>query len=426
MEQADISSISKIARRTSSTHSGDSQQPTQVAHAGAETAAIFRHESVGGPTNDAMPAPQATGLGAQRQRTAGDANPELPSRLHACPLPPPTCKYLLLSLFSGMGGAEHLWRESQFSPEARLGESFCISFETSGDARWLHKGHFVGPGWALSSAAGSHGLIGGVGALTEEDGILLETIFRAAPHLEMVLIIGGPPCQDFSVAGYQRGFSGPRGQMTVVTADALARAKRLLSQAAPRAALAFAFENVASMERHIRDAISRVLGCAPRICNVATSGGATQRQRFVWTNFAWTPDAKPFSKESFEGVLHKAWVPALQHWPDLDPTRSEREGSPPFGCFTTSWPPGRPQECAELSFGRLSLVCYGLAHLVVRPTGDPARLAYARRLLDRLLHVRTARGAKSIRFSGFRPVQASQATCTLDPHTRGRLGPAPP
>ena len=84
----------------------------------------------------------------------------------------------------------------------------------------------------------------------------MRTIFEAAPLLEAVIIIGGPPCQDFSVVGLQKGFAGMRGQMIVVTARLIARAKELLAIAAASAALAYLVENLASMERHIRDKVS--------------------------------------------------------------------------------------------------------------------------------------------------------------------------
>lgn len=86
------------------------------------------------------------------------------------------------------------------------------------------------------------------------------------------LLIGGSPCQGFSMAGKQLNFSDPRSALFFEFVSALKEVK-------PKY---FLFENV-RMKKSIKDEISRMLGCEPIEINSALVS-AQSRKRLYWTN----------------------------------------------------------------------------------------------------------------------------------------------
>ncbi len=87
------------------------------------------------------------------------------------------------------------------------------------------------------------------------------------------LLIGGSPCQGFSMAGKQLNFKDPRSQLffEFVRAKNEIKPKRFL------------LENV-KMPHNIRDEISRLLKCKPILINSALVS-AQNRSRYYWCNW---------------------------------------------------------------------------------------------------------------------------------------------
>lgn len=87
------------------------------------------------------------------------------------------------------------------------------------------------------------------------------------------LMVGGFPCQSFSIAGNRKGLEDDRGQLFF---DLL----RILGEVKPKY---FLFENVASMSKANQAFISEKLGVEPIKINSALLT-AQQRKRLYWTN----------------------------------------------------------------------------------------------------------------------------------------------
>jgi len=87
------------------------------------------------------------------------------------------------------------------------------------------------------------------------------------------LVIGGFPCQSFSIAGKRLNFDDERGQLFF-------EALRVLREVKPKY---FLLENVASMKKEIRDMISKEIGVEPILIN-SSLVSAQQRKRLFWTN----------------------------------------------------------------------------------------------------------------------------------------------
>jgi DNA (cytosine-5)-methyltransferase 3A len=93
-------------------------------------------------------------------------------------------------------------------------------------------------------------------------------------HKTTDLLIGGSPCQDLSIAKTDRqGLSGSRSSLFFEFV-------RALNEVNPKY---FLFENVASMRKEDRNAISKELGAEPVLINSALVS-AQQRKRLYWTN----------------------------------------------------------------------------------------------------------------------------------------------
>lgn len=95
---------------------------------------------------------------------------------------------------------------------------------------------------------------------------------------EIDLLTAGFPCQDLSVAGKQLGLNGERSGL-------LYEALKIRDALKPKY---FLFENVASMSKHWRNEITRLVGVNPVELN-SKYWGAQNRARLFWTNI---PGAK--------------------------------------------------------------------------------------------------------------------------------------
>lgn len=93
------------------------------------------------------------------------------------------------------------------------------------------------------------------------------------PSNNFDLVIAGPPCQSFSIAGKKKGFEDERGQLFF-------KAARILKAVRPKN---FVFENVASMSKENQDIISQKLGVEPIIIN-SDRFLPQNRKRLYWTN----------------------------------------------------------------------------------------------------------------------------------------------
>ena len=89
------------------------------------------------------------------------------------------------------------------------------------------------------------------------------------------LIIGGFPCQSFSIAGNRLNFDDERGQLFFT-------ANEILKYYKPKY---FVLENVASMKKDIQKIISDILGYEP-ICINSLLVSAQSRKRLFWTNIS--------------------------------------------------------------------------------------------------------------------------------------------
>jgi DNA-cytosine methyltransferase len=87
------------------------------------------------------------------------------------------------------------------------------------------------------------------------------------------LLMGGSPCQGFSIAGKRLNWDDPRSRLFFKYVDCLRWYK-------PKG---FIFENVARMRKDVQDAISYELGVEPIRIN-SNLVSAQNRDRFYWTN----------------------------------------------------------------------------------------------------------------------------------------------
>lgn len=97
------------------------------------------------------------------------------------------------------------------------------------------------------------------------------TKLKASDFKDIDLIIGGSPCQSFSVAGDGSGFDGKSGLFWEYV--------RLLKQIKPQY---FLLENV-KMKKEWEDIISEALGVQPILIN-SSLVSAQNRKRLYWTN----------------------------------------------------------------------------------------------------------------------------------------------
>lgn len=87
------------------------------------------------------------------------------------------------------------------------------------------------------------------------------------------LLIGGSPCQGFSIAGKRLNFDDPRSALFFEYV-------RVLKECGPKY---FLLENVNRMDKKVKDIISDMLGVKPILINSALVS-AQSRERLYWTN----------------------------------------------------------------------------------------------------------------------------------------------
>jgi DNA (cytosine-5)-methyltransferase 3A len=90
-------------------------------------------------------------------------------------------------------------------------------------------------------------------------------------YKDVELLCGGSPCQSFSIAGSQKGFEDPRGEL-------FWEYVRILNEVKPKF---FIFENVNSMKQRDKDIISKAFGFEPIVINSALLT-AQQRKRLFY------------------------------------------------------------------------------------------------------------------------------------------------
>ncbi len=83
------------------------------------------------------------------------------------------------------------------------------------------------------------------------------TKVNSSDFKDIDLVIGGSPCQSFSVAGNQKGFEDPRGQLFLEYI-------RILNEVKPKY---FVFENVNSMSKVNKDIMTSYFGFEPTLIN---------------------------------------------------------------------------------------------------------------------------------------------------------------
>lgn len=128
------------------------------------------------------------------------------------------------------------------------------------------------------------------------------TKFKSWPDYAIDLLVGGTPCQAFSVAGLRKGLADPRGNLTLVFLGIVERYR-------PRWVV---WENVAGVLSDRSNAFGHFLaglaelgyGCAYRVLDAQYFGVAQRRRRvFVVGHLgAWQPAAAVlFEPESLRG-----------------------------------------------------------------------------------------------------------------------------
>lgn len=114
-----------------------------------------------------------------------------------------------------------------------------------------------------------------------------------AIHKGIDILIGGSPCQGFSVAGKQLNFEDPRSRLYF-------EFERALKQAKPRY---FLLENVC-MKQEFADIISERLGVYPVMINSALLS-AQGRKRLYWTNIPGVTQPKDRGIE-LRDIIHES------------------------------------------------------------------------------------------------------------------------
>lgn len=110
------------------------------------------------------------------------------------------------------------------------------------------------------------------------------------------LIMGGSPCQGFSVAGKQLNFNDKRSKLFFVYVDILNHVKNINPN------VKFLLENV-KMKQEFSDAISEILNCKPVEINSALLS-AQSRKRLYWTNIG-TIEQPEDKKIMLKDIVHE-------------------------------------------------------------------------------------------------------------------------
>lgn len=122
------------------------------------------------------------------------------------------------------------------------------------------------------------------------------------PWEKIDILIGGSPCQGFSVAGKRLNFDDPRSKLFFEYVDILKHIKELNQN------IKFLLENV-KMKKEWQDIISSYLGVEPIEINSALVS-AQQRKRLYWTNI------EGVSQPEDKGILLKDILESGIGWQD--------------------------------------------------------------------------------------------------------------
>ena len=171
----------------------------------------------------------------------------------------------ILSLFDGMSGAQIALEPAQISVSnyfASEVDKFAIKITQKNYPKTIQKG--------------------------DVDSINKDTL----PNID--LLIGGSPCQGFSLSGKQLNFNDPRSKLFFSYVKILKEIKPTY----------FLLENV-KMKKEYQDVISENLGVEPIEIN-SNLVSAQNRNRLYWTNIPFTmPEDKYIY---FKDIIHKGFV----------------------------------------------------------------------------------------------------------------------
>ena len=171
----------------------------------------------------------------------------------------------ILSLFDGMSGAQIALERAQISVSnyfASEVDKFAIKITQKNYPKTIQKG--------------------------DVDSINKDTL----PNID--LLIGGSPCQGFSLSGKQLNFNDPRSKLFFSYVKILKEIKPTY----------FLLENV-KMKKEYQDVISENLGVEPIEIN-SNLVSAQNRNRLYWTNIPFTmPEDKYIY---FKDIIHKGFV----------------------------------------------------------------------------------------------------------------------
>lgn len=121
------------------------------------------------------------------------------------------------------------------------------------------------------------------------------------------LLIGGSPCQSFSIAGKQEWFDGKSWLFYEYL--------RILQKVKPKY---FLLENV-KMKKEFQDVISKELWCEPIEIN-SSLVSAQSRKRLYWTNIPWIQQPKDrniFLKDILENEVEEKYFMTIEQFKNL-------------------------------------------------------------------------------------------------------------
>lgn len=119
------------------------------------------------------------------------------------------------------------------------------------------------------------------------------------------LLIGGSPCQWFSIAGKQLNFEDPRSKLFFEFI-------RILKEAQPKY---FLLENV-KMKKEFKNKISELIWCEPIEINSALVS-AQNRKRLYWTNIPWIQQPEDkwiLLRDILENNVDKKYYFSKERW----------------------------------------------------------------------------------------------------------------
>lgn len=137
------------------------------------------------------------------------------------------------------------------------------------------------------------------------------------------LLIGGSPCQGFSISGNKLNFEDERSKLFFEFV-------RLLEEVKPKY---FLLENVGSMDSEIRDKISYILGYKPLHINSSLIT-AQHRNRYYWTNITQSDIIKKeiYFKDILETDVDSKYYYSEKVLKRLDLTDIVRAGKAGYKC----------------------------------------------------------------------------------------------